>query len=486
MGTGVILLLYYTIRIIYADSAFQRPIYVPRMPRNPMILMWPSVMNPAVVEEYHRKLEFREMTKFYLKIECKDTDSEIPEFNLTEVQSALVWNEEIPRTQQFWKELFPKLIQWLSAEALKCGIYSIFPEARKEIYRFISANRSNWINAVQELAYILLQVVAVIHNKTGAFPDITMGAFPDITMRHPNPLNYLQKFILDSFDIVTAWLVDYLGQRAGARDTFRPNFCRLAYRPDNCSFSFRPLRTLQTEWNLSGDPDIRCALQKSKMFKVLGNGNPFPYPFPYDFLLEALDPPDRIKAMAQHAFVTCKLSRECKATNDKNADVYFMHMIRIGYNGSEKIVRIASPIQCVFNCSDLPKHFKHNAYALAKVTAEHFVYYVYAQAYMATAQGHDLICKYDHLYEEIESNELLLKCHHRIAAKFLYEREYETCCKNRDACCERGDCELLTDEFPYSKFVTVKNVTLVSRNRRQQTLEDFKRWKPSSSHERHT
>lgn len=459
----------------------------------------------------------------YLLIKCDSQISEVAEFTLNEVKSALVWSDEIPRNLKFWNEFVPELITWLSAEAIQCGIYTIFAETRHEIYRFINDNRSNWVNMLQELVHILLQVVAVIHHKTGEFARFNVyeperGKFPRSNYYEMNwvdkwvlcyefwythydlfyktsyahdagrdPLQYFETLILRSFDIVIAWMVDYLGQRAGARETPQPNFCKLL---NNCTLPFQRNLYDQAQWNLNGvTSETKCALRKSDTLNILDAA------YPYNWLLEALDPSDRIKAMA-HAFVTCSYDPNkgvCKTSPSSqphkldNENVYVYIGLKNGSNGYDTVVGVPGMDgKCKVTCSKLPGEFQHNEYA---VTAEHLNKYALSHAHMTTSLGFEFRCNIRDvtiLKEHNGVSKVSTKCQPQIVAKYLYKREYKICCKNKCKnainwkenenkipCCPRGYYEVVTVMTRQYKMKYAWNLTLNVNNETFPDLENL-------------
>lgn len=445
------------------------------------------------MDSAEKKKEKQRLKKRYLRIQCdRESESVLSKFGVVMVRRVIKQydeKKEIPWNERFRAEVVPEMLIWLSNEVLDCGFKTLFHESRFEIYRIINVNRDNWIIALHEFLYILLQVFAVIQNKTvfessSALNEMTkygdlqwiedwLGAYEywytnwvmfQNNTDFPNTAQYLKTFILDSLDIVTAWFADYIGQRIGARHTSPPDFCRLSFRLNNCSLYLQPN---QTKWEIpknqtnQTDSDFRCGLRKREMWKLLDN------PFPYDWLLEALDPPDRIKAMA-HAFVTCKVKRGCTLEED----IY----IKIGHKDRKIILRIPDPVVCEHTCTEVPKPFREylQKYALAEVTAEDLQYYAYAHAHMTTVAGYDLNCKIGGGGAlENNINNISTICQPQIVARYLYDREYKICCGKKHICCKRGYCEEVT-ATELRELTNVTNVRL-ENDMNVTTFPDFEK-----------
>lgn len=407
MGPGIVILIFLAGPTLYAKATrFQSPAYIPKSPRRPILMAWPSVMNPRVAEAIAEKLREREKSDEYLKIECNDNlQYEVEPFTLTEVKSALDKFPEHDRAPTFWDRFVPALIVWLSAEALECGFYTVFRDEQHQIYRFINANRRNWVKALQEIVYILVQVIAVIHHKTGTFKYVRLHQRVERRLNwleewvesyelwHKNyrtPRAYFKTFITNSLDIVIAWLFDYLARH-----------------------------TKHSKWRLSDDPDIVCALENYGMDK----------PFPYDYMMERVE--DKMRVMAD-AFVTC---REYRNGFDNECEYKNEFKVYIGINNSavqDTIVRTPRPHICRFTCSNTTSAYK---------------YLAYAHAHMTTELGHDFYCKTSQVH--FFGNKVTMACHPLVVEKYIMAREYQVCCKEPKYPLH-PHCEIVTNKLSYT------------------------------------
>lgn len=307
------------------------------------------------------------------------------------------------KAPRFWDELVPELIHWLSAKVLDCGFYTIFPNERPNIYRFIEANREYWIRALQELVYILVQVIAVIQHKTNTFGSVLprghrrwlegwVETYEKWYTGYSDARRYLERIILNSFDIVMAWVFDYLAQRTLH---IKREYRYIEIWPHGRSEYYN-------EWKAKRDPDILCALEKKGMVKPLDTA------LDWEFLIDTKN--DKMKVMADF-FLTCKVEKECGF----DAEI----KIVIGVKYTDTILRIPDPEYCVHICKDLPDPSED--YDLRKDQIK----YVYAHAHMTTAVGHDLYCSYNstHVY----MNKVRMECHPLVVEKFITDRQYVNC-----------------------------------------------------------
>lgn len=390
-------------------------VYVPRSPRLPILMVWPSIMNPAVAEQVAK---FNERHRDYLKIQCdKKTRLEVQPITLYEVHESVYrtyeGHEGSKKAPNLWHTLVPELITWLSETALECGFYTIFEEVRHQIYRFIDSNRPEWVTGLRELVYIIIEVVAVIHNKTGAFVDgpqyaslnwleQTHESYELWYMSYPSALQYLKKIILNSLDIVMAWLYSYIVKHA--------------------------------------DPASVCDL---------GNFDMVPSGGWHQWLDNS---EDSMEVMAD-TFMTCKLHKVC---NYKVERVLFT-----ATKGFETILWTKENVSCGFHCSDLPMKYK-------KIT--------YAYAYMTTVAGYDYHCY--HFYIS-HTNETAADCYHRVVDQLMMSLQkkacydgacskHKHCCEEKKQCCEEKGMQCVTNfhlSSNYTNYTNYKDLAKLEQNK---------------------
>lgn len=229
---------------------------------------------------------------------------------------------------------------------------------------------------------------------------------------------------MNSFDIVMAWLYDYIAQRTKKFIVNQP-FWQYGSKIQPFWKNYE-----QIEWKLHKDPDVMCALENYDTVPAL----------PWEHLMDRINQSDKMNVMADY-FMTCRVKTGCVFENpDWEVDILS--------NYSDVIVRIPSPEQCTHTCNDLPDDPTY------PYEPSSYKYYAYTYAYMTTHVGHNMHCYYNNT--DIYQNEVRVECHPRIFDKYITKRQYDNCKSNgcKKACCkplrppEHPHCEIVIDQTP--------------------------------------
>lgn len=225
--------------IIYAQAQEleKYPKLFPIMARRPRIEMWPAVMNHHVVEKIKKELELYPLEG--MKLKCQH--SSVQEFTIDKIKKMVgdyirnpkainyhrhfEWHLAIVnRTgKPMWTEVLPGLVLWLETNVRLCGFETYYPVHKKVTDKWTKNYKQQWIEVVLGVSALILKTFVVIQHKNKAsgfvekpFWDKTPEKY--ITLLEnwvdrngfQKSLNTLKQLIRDSFDIVTAIMMDHL------------------------------------------------------------------------------------------------------------------------------------------------------------------------------------------------------------------------------------------------------------------------------------
>lgn len=441
MGTAAILLVFHMSPIIYALTAFLMPVYVPKTPRRLLVMGWPSVMDPSVSALVAEKLKDREKAEEYLKIQCdKESHSEVEPIDLIEVIDALddplddKMQDTFPRKLTWLKTRAPTFsydvltewMTWLSAEALECGFNTIYRNDRHEIYRFINRERSIWINALQKIAYILLKVIAHIHHNTGVsghwiteWRESYEEWYKEWYKLNKKPLEYLEMYVLNSFDIVIAWLADYLKKWS---------------------------RVVRHE-------NAHCALSITRMVAQLTQPDEAEYEKEYEenFYTLAVDYIE--ETCYRSGLLTCEVKSGCYSNEPIRIQTLEINSTLVAY--------IPKAVPCVLSCT-LPMvawNYEVSDYCKPRL---------FGIAHMTTVVGHDLVCRIPYSGDHGDLRRFVSQCQPQIVAKYLNDFE-----RKKDPNCWKYATVLHVGTDPDPELVKVTKVKKVTLTKKMTTFPDL-------------
>lgn len=402
-------------------------LWVPKVPRRVIPLMWPSVMNPHVYDEVNNtrnKDQLLEVNREHPGLPGS------PYFNITEVTKVF---GEVYRNKEFlrtWNNM-RLVILWATTEIPKHGFRTIYPKQVDTLYKLINNNRKQWITGVQLLVERLVKAIVVLHDKKivtrkylDEYNNCNKGSWLENWEEYfecwtkntqtgnvwKMPFYFFKEYIYKSYDIVTAWLYDYVAQHL-ATDKDNHTMCALGF---GNKFEIQGFLIPRKTWFENAEKFLNA--QK-----------------------------DDIKEM-KHKFFTCKVNKE---HNDcTSSDRLSIQLARYA-KGNTRVTLIPDVLQCYFDCTDIPG-----------ISEEHKAYF-YWSASLTTSLGHFFsphIGQNEHTIQWVGGHyKVRTSVVPRVVQKYILDQQ--PCCLDEGDKCESVWGEVWT-QFRLPKIHVEKTVTL--------------------------